>query len=1002
MSRRRLIILAAGCCVMLTCEAPNDAPLNSTADKQAVSPAAGTYDLTEVCRVPADWARRALTDAKRVDPPLARLAVSRVTTPDDRPLLRLDTVVIGSRHWPTAVLSHCGLEVRRQDPYVLVESRQPGGLRTALRDAMTPLNDAIDRLRHNLMTQHVVGQRAMSGGLERLIARSTAATVAEDHDDTCLVLDQGGLVETHRALDLAIDGNGLFVIEFPGEDPPVRLYTRDGRFTLGRDGTLVSVALPQARLVPEIVIPPDTKQVAVSPSGRVQVRSDEWATLSDRGALTLVWFEHPEYLEPLQPGFYARSPRAGALLEGQAAKDDFGRLVQGHIEGSNVSMIEGWAQLCLVEDARQIVLAMLEELNPGTPALANAATARGNGGSSNGPHDTPSPTVCVELSEASNLNLEPTLLRFLRIKGVDVWVEPGRAEVRRSPETAVALVEYLTFLRTCLNVIAENIANADALAQTEDGLKPYRRRFVVLRDDGSAGIVEDASPLRAIWEVPEGARHDPGQAGVQLVQLPNVDTDRELAHADALSREYRAIREALHTMGADAVPALAAVVREPSSDMRLDATWALGQIGPDAIAAVPTLIEALSADNLELRKGVTDALHKIAPRSDIVTDALVSNWTTELKSLDDRERAEAVVALGHIGARAAAAVPDLMNLIEDPTSGAAQALGRMGPAAAEAVPALTDALQHSEPHVRQLAADALGRIGPPARSAVPALVRSLDDENAEVRWRAATAVGMIGAHDSGSIQALAALLHDQDAQLRDRVAEALGRLGHPSEDIQAALGVAARSQTPRDRVWPLFALALVGKTPAASVVSLTTCLLHEQEARIAACHAIARLGPLGASAIPLLMEQATGPDERVAAAAIEAIGAMGSAARAAVPVLSIALDHPDPFIRKRAADALGQIGEASAAAVPALVAHLGDESEQVVLSAVQALGEIGPRASESAQSLQSLRDHGSVSVRSAVVMALDRLAEQTGDTNPAREDDTPRAVAGSPEEIGEF
>ncbi len=991
---------------MLTCKAPNDAPLKSTVDTPVVCSASGAYELTGVCRVPADWARRALTDSKRVDPSLARLAVTRVTTSDDRPLLKLDTVVIGSQQWPMAVLSHCGLDVRSQGAYLLVESRQPGGLRTVLRDAMTPLNEAIDRLRNNLMTQHVVGQRAVRGSLERLIARSTAAEVVEDTGNTHLVLDQGELVDTRRALDFAIDGNGFFVLEFPGERAPVRIYTRDGRFTLGQDGILVSVALPQARLVPEIVIPPDTKQVAVSTDGRIKARNDEGAALSDRGTLSLVWFEHPERLDTLQPGFYARSPEAGALIEGQANRGDFGRLVQGHVESSNVNMVEGWSRLCLVEDARQIVLAMLEEINPNKSALADATPARPYRHPANRTRPAPPSTVSIAMSEASNLNLEPTLLKFLRIKGIDVWVEPGRAEVRRSPETAVALVDYLAFLRTCLNVIAENIANANTLAQPEDGQDPFRRRFVVLRDDGSAGIVEDTSPLRAKWDVPEGPRHDPKlQTGVKLIQLPNVDTDSEMAHADAISREYLAIREALHTMGCDAVPALAAVVREPTSDMRLDATWALGRIGPDAIAAVPTLIEALASDNLELRKGITDALHKIAPQSDIVADALVSNWMAELNSPDNRNRAEAVVALGRIGARAAEAVPELTKLIEDPASGAAQALGRMGPAAAEAVPALTDALQHTEPIIRQLAADALGRIGPPARPAVKTLVRSLNDDNAEVRWRAATSIGLIGAHDSGSLQALAALLHDQDTELRDRVAEALGHLGHPSEDIQTALGVAAPSETPRDRVWPLFALSLVGKTPAAAAVSLTSCLLHEQEAKIATCRAIARLGPLGTSAIPLLMEQATGSNGRVAAAAIEAIGALGPPAHAAVPVLAIALDHPDPFIRKRAADALGQIGESSAVAVPALVAHLDDESQQVVLAAVQALGKIGPCASESAQSLQGLRDHGSAPVRSAVAMALTRLNEpeiQEGDAAPTHEDNPPRVIAGTPEEIGEF
>jgi flagellar hook protein FlgE len=49
---------------------------------------------------------------------------------------------------------------------------------------------------------------------------------------------QGSMQSTGRATDLAIQGNGFFVMS----DGPNRLYTRDGSFSLGADGDLVNSA----------------------------------------------------------------------------------------------------------------------------------------------------------------------------------------------------------------------------------------------------------------------------------------------------------------------------------------------------------------------------------------------------------------------------------------------------------------------------------------------------------------------------------------------------------------------------------------------------------------------------------------------------------------------------------------------------------------------------------------------------------------------------------------
>jgi HEAT repeat protein len=100
-----------------------------------------------------------------------------------------------------------------------------------------------------------------------------------------------------------------------------------------------------------------------------------------------------------------------------------------------------------------------------------------------------------------------------------------------------------------------------------------------------------------------------------------------------------------------------------------------------------------------------------------------------LRSGTPAERTLAANTLWGMGARAKAAVPDLVEALGDPDSSlrvaAAMALENMGPAAADAVPALTKAIGAREPAVRQAAVKALGAIGPAAEAALPTLTRAL-------------------------------------------------------------------------------------------------------------------------------------------------------------------------------------------------------------------------------------------------------------------------------------
>lgn len=101
-----------------------------------------------------------------------------------------------------------------------------------------------------------------------------------------------------------------------------------------------------------------------------------------------------------------------------------------------------------------------------------------------------------------------------------------------------------------MNVAASNMANADSVSGP-DG-RPYRARQVVFATDASgtaqvggvrvAGVVEDASPLRTVFD-PKNPRAD----AQGYVSLPNVNLVEEMTNMISASRSYQANVEVLNT-----------------------------------------------------------------------------------------------------------------------------------------------------------------------------------------------------------------------------------------------------------------------------------------------------------------------------------------------------------------------------------------------------------------------------------------------------------------------
>jgi HEAT repeat protein len=102
-------------------------------------------------------------------------------------------------------------------------------------------------------------------------------------------------------------------------------------------------------------------------------------------------------------------------------------------------------------------------------------------------------------------------------------------------------------------------------------------------------------------------------------------------------------------------------------------------------------------------------------------DPRLQKLIRRLRSPDDVKRIHAGLLLGRMGPGATAAVPTLLELLQDASVQnrklAAWTLGSIGQGAEEAIPALLVAVQDTNEGVRKMAREALEQIGPSGRQA---------------------------------------------------------------------------------------------------------------------------------------------------------------------------------------------------------------------------------------------------------------------------------------------
>ncbi|PIS29998.1 hypothetical protein COT42_03900 [Candidatus Saganbacteria bacterium CG08_land_8_20_14_0_20_45_16] len=180
----------------------------------------------------------------------------------------------------------------------------------------------------------------LAAATDKLSAMKPEVTGSYSNDE------QGALIKTDGKLDVALGGEGYFVINGPwGEG-----YTRDGRFRLDKEGRLLTVAgnLPVLGESGQIVVTPGS-MVEIGPTGDIKVDGE----IIDR--LQVVKPELPQMLESLNGSIFKKKDNQTVLLEVNQP-----RVIQGFIETSNVNIVDQMMELIYLERIYNIGTKMIQ------------------------------------------------------------------------------------------------------------------------------------------------------------------------------------------------------------------------------------------------------------------------------------------------------------------------------------------------------------------------------------------------------------------------------------------------------------------------------------------------------------------------------------------------------------------------------------------------------------------------------------------------------------------
>ncbi|AKS38052.1 flagellar basal body rod protein FlgG [Anoxybacillus gonensis] len=203
----------------------------------------------------------------------------------------------------------------------------------------------------DLVSQQISGASGASGGKGGVNPKQVGLGSQLSAIDT--VHTQGSLQTTGRVLDLAISGDGFFVVGNVATPPGAATnlaYTRAGNFYLDQNGDIVNA--DGFYLVntagQSIRIPSTAQSMSIGADGTVSY-VDASGNLVTAGTIRLAKFNNNEGLEKVGQNLYRPTTNSGAAVNTSPGLNGAGILVPGTLEMSNVDLAEEFTEMIVAQ-----------------------------------------------------------------------------------------------------------------------------------------------------------------------------------------------------------------------------------------------------------------------------------------------------------------------------------------------------------------------------------------------------------------------------------------------------------------------------------------------------------------------------------------------------------------------------------------------------------------------------------------------------------------------------
>ena len=158
---------------------------------------------------------------------------------------------------------------------------------------------------------------------------------------------QGDFQNTSNPLDIAIEGDGFFLLDNNGED----VYTRAGAFKLDNDGRVVTAN--GYTLQPEFTVPAETVNVVITERGHISALDNNGQELAATD-IPIYTFINPAGLNAVGRNLFMETEASGPATQGTPGDQNYGTLSQGYLEMSNVEMVDEMVGLIVGQRAYEV------------------------------------------------------------------------------------------------------------------------------------------------------------------------------------------------------------------------------------------------------------------------------------------------------------------------------------------------------------------------------------------------------------------------------------------------------------------------------------------------------------------------------------------------------------------------------------------------------------------------------------------------------------------------